>query len=170
VLLLAEGHTGYVASILSRRAGLPGLMWDLDNTPLPGTVPFLAGDRTSRIGVRVPQPPPIGACGPQAPNDRGRPVGHVCHDPRLSGPVGHKPQMTAHGAGPAATGHTANVASISRWRAELAGRLWDLPKTPLLEPLPLWRVSGECPIKYGHKSAGASNHRLPYIAIHCNTW
>ena len=30
-----EDQSGYVASILSRRTRLPGLMWDLDNTPLP---------------------------------------------------------------------------------------------------------------------------------------
>ncbi len=34
VLLLAEDQSGYVASILSRRAKLLGLMWDLDNTAL----------------------------------------------------------------------------------------------------------------------------------------
>jgi hypothetical protein len=33
-LLLVEAQSGYVASILSRRARLPGLMWDLDNTAL----------------------------------------------------------------------------------------------------------------------------------------
>ncbi len=38
MLLLAEDQSGYVASILSRRARLLGLMWDLDNTPL-GVVP-----------------------------------------------------------------------------------------------------------------------------------
>jgi hypothetical protein len=34
VLQLAEDQSGYVASILSRRARLLGLMWDLDNSPL----------------------------------------------------------------------------------------------------------------------------------------
>jgi hypothetical protein len=34
VLPLAEDQSGYVASILSRRARLLGLMWDLDKTPL----------------------------------------------------------------------------------------------------------------------------------------
>jgi hypothetical protein len=38
VLLLAEDQSGYVASILSRRARLLGLMWDLDNTPLVKTL------------------------------------------------------------------------------------------------------------------------------------
>ena len=94
-LQLWEDQGGYVASILSRRARLLGLMRDSDKTPLPDTVPFLAGDRTSRIGVRAPQPPPTGARGPQAPNDRGRPAGHVCHNPRPPGPVGHKPRTTA---------------------------------------------------------------------------
>jgi hypothetical protein len=39
VLLLAEDQSGYVASIFSRRAELPGPMWDLDNTALSGRVP-----------------------------------------------------------------------------------------------------------------------------------
>jgi hypothetical protein len=34
VLLLAEDQSGYVASILNRRTGLPEPLWDLDNTPL----------------------------------------------------------------------------------------------------------------------------------------
>ena len=79
-------------------------------------------------------------------------MGCVCHDPRLSGHVCHNPQTTA--AGPqgmgattpvyrgmcattpkkghasrrvlAATRHTATVASITRRRAEQAGRLGDL--------------------------------------------
>ena len=39
-----------------------------------------------------------------------------------------------HGAdGAAATGHIVNVASITRRRAELAGWLRDLAKTPLLQ-------------------------------------
>jgi len=38
VLLLAEDQSGYVASILRRLARLPGLMWDLDNTRLLGTM------------------------------------------------------------------------------------------------------------------------------------
>ena len=75
-------------------------------------------------------------------------MGRVAHDPRVSGHVGHNPQTTA--AGPwgmwpttpvlrglwattpkkgshaarrvlAAAGHTVNVASITRRRAELAG-------------------------------------------------
>ena len=33
-LLLAENQSGYVASILSRRVRLSGLMWDLDDAPL----------------------------------------------------------------------------------------------------------------------------------------
>ncbi len=38
----------------------------------------------------------------------------------------------AVGAGrAAAAGHTVNVASITRRRADLARRLWDLAKTPL---------------------------------------
>ena len=36
VLLLAEDLSGYAASILSRRTGLPEPMWDLDNTSLLG--------------------------------------------------------------------------------------------------------------------------------------
>src|SRR6476659_8396978 len=34
VLQVTEDQSGYVTSILSRRARLPGLMWDLDNSPL----------------------------------------------------------------------------------------------------------------------------------------
>lgn len=34
VLQLPEDQSGYVDSILSRRARLLGLMWDLDKTPL----------------------------------------------------------------------------------------------------------------------------------------
>ena len=37
--LLTEDQSEYVASILSRCAELPGLMWDLDNIPLSGKVP-----------------------------------------------------------------------------------------------------------------------------------
>jgi hypothetical protein len=58
-------------------------------------------------------------------------MGHVGHNPRLSGPGGHKPQTDAPPAVRAAIGHTANVASITRRRAELARRLWDLSKMAL---------------------------------------
>ena len=34
VLQLARNQSEYIASILSRRAGVLELMWDLDNTPL----------------------------------------------------------------------------------------------------------------------------------------
>jgi hypothetical protein len=49
------------------------------------------GSRVS-YGVRVPRPPRIGACGPQPPNDRGRPAGHGGHNPRRAGLVCHNPQ------------------------------------------------------------------------------
>jgi hypothetical protein len=67
VLLLAEDHSAYVASILSRRARLPGLMWDLDNTPLTGTTahpPCSAGRAWVPSAPRTPRPP-------QAPHRRG---------------------------------------------------------------------------------------------------
>jgi hypothetical protein len=44
-------------------------------------------------GVRVPQPPPIGAWVPQAPFRGGIRMGCGCHKPCLSGLVGHNPQM-----------------------------------------------------------------------------
>ena len=46
-------------------------------------------------GARVPQAPSIGARVPQAPNACAPHLGCVCHKPRLSGPVGHKPQTPA---------------------------------------------------------------------------
>ena len=46
-----------VASILSRRARLPGLMWDFDNTALPGRVPFLARIARPRLGCLGPVVP-----------------------------------------------------------------------------------------------------------------
>ena len=67
-----EDQRKYMASILSRRFRLPGLMWDLDNTPLPGRLPFPGPDRGSRMGC-------------------------VCHDPRLSGHVRPNPQTPAAG-------------------------------------------------------------------------
>jgi hypothetical protein len=90
-------------------------------------------DRRVSPGVRGPRPPPIGACVPQAPNDCGRPAGHVGHHPRRPGHVCHKPRM----ASPprrmvAATCHSGNVASITR----RAGWLGDLAKTPLPVTLP----------------------------------
>src|SRR5580658_8658471 len=38
-LLLSDGQSGYVASIPSRRTGLAGQLWDLDNTALLGRLP-----------------------------------------------------------------------------------------------------------------------------------
>ena len=61
-----------MASILSRRFRLPGLMWDLDNTPLLGGLPFAGPDRGSRMKC-------------------------VRHDPRRAGPVCPSPQTTAAG-------------------------------------------------------------------------
>jgi hypothetical protein len=62
---------------------------------LAGGLP--SASRGSRVlaGACVPQPPSTGACGPQAPDGHGRVAGLVCHNPRLPGHVGHKPQMAA---------------------------------------------------------------------------
>src|SRR5580658_9490260 len=109
--------------------------------------------------------------------DRGSRVGCVAHDPRVSGHVAHNPQTTAAGPRgtwpttpilrglwattpkrwghaarrvPAATGHTVNVASITRRRADRPGRLRDLTKMVLTIRVPLsgccggvLRVAGE---------------------------
>jgi hypothetical protein len=82
--LLRDGvsQSVYVASILSRRVGLPGLMSDLDNTPLPGWMAFAGPDRGSGVGC-------------------------VCHDPRLAGHVCHSPRTPA--AGLRGTGATTPV-------------------------------------------------------------
>src|ERR1700730_16104339 len=95
-------------------------------------------------------------------------MGCVCHDPRLSRHVCHNPQTTAaglRGMGAttpvyrgmcattpkkghaarrvlAATRHTATVASITRRRAEQAGRLGDLAKRALSDRVPLSFESG----------------------------
>ena len=45
---------GYVASIVSRRIGATGLMWDLDNTPLSGRAPFRARIARPRPGCAGP--------------------------------------------------------------------------------------------------------------------
>ena len=47
-----------------------------------------------------------------------------------------KPQMTARAPGPGATRHIVTVASITRWRTGLAGRLRDSFKMPLAGRLP----------------------------------
>ena len=52
MLQLPEDQSGYVASILSRRARLLGLMWDLDKTPL-----------RRRESFKDPRPP-LGCVGP----------------------------------------------------------------------------------------------------------
>src|SRR5690348_614404 len=71
--LLKELRLGLAGS---RREQAPGMKGP--RPPLQGSYRFLA-----RIadGVRVPQPPSTGGCVPQAPDDRGRPVGHVCPNP-----------------------------------------------------------------------------------------
>ena len=54
VLQLAADQSEYAASILSRRARLlPGLMWDLDNTPLSGRVPRSLASAPARRGMVV---------------------------------------------------------------------------------------------------------------------
>src|SRR5580704_11989179 len=51
----SDGQSGYVASILSRRAGLAGPLGDLFKIALPDGLPFLAG-RPHPVWVRVPRP------------------------------------------------------------------------------------------------------------------
>jgi hypothetical protein len=105
--LRRAGHTVNVASITRRRAQMTGPLGNLANMALPGRLPFSGPDRGSRMG-------------------------HVCHDPPLSGHVCHNPQRShASRRVTAATGHTENAASITRRRAEQAGRLGDLAKTAL---------------------------------------
>jgi hypothetical protein len=75
-------------------AALPG---DLPSLPAsrvpPGAVPPVAVPHGAvPHGARGPQPPRIGACGPQAPNPRAHRAGRVAHNPRVSGLVGPKPQ------------------------------------------------------------------------------
>jgi hypothetical protein len=48
---LTEDQSGYVASILSRRTGLPEPMWDLDNAPLLGRLSQPQQSGLRRMGL-----------------------------------------------------------------------------------------------------------------------
>src|SRR5579859_5952099 len=97
-----------------------------------GRLPFPRPGSRIWCGVRVPQPPSIGACVPQPPDDRGQPAGLCATTPVYRGLCVTTPKRgPAPTAACAAMCHTVNVASIPRRRAEQAGRPGDLSKVAL---------------------------------------